>query len=852
VTSVLSGPLAPAGIAGPARSGRHDPAPPRGRIVILTEDSKPALGGIAEYLHRLALATMPYHDVLVVTSVTGADALNATLPYPHREVTWFRAQERRGGDAVPPVRYLNTLIWHLQRPRRVRALLADIHAARPDSRYVLGRLSPVTFPWCAGCDALGLPYAAIGYGLELIERLPARLARQRAAHVRRAAQWFAVSQDTRRRLIELGVPAAGVSLLTPGAGPPAPVGADAGCVVRTRLGLGGRPFLFSLGLLRRRKGIDLAIAALAALRDRHPDLLLVVAGDGPEGPALRALAQRLQVADRVIFTGEIDEATKAALFAECQVFVLPTRDEPGDVEGFGIVFLEAALHGKPVVGGNTGGVPDAVADGVTGLLVDTHDATALTAALARLLSDPALQATLGHNGRERARTEFRWEIRGRAFATRMVPGVDPPPDGPSESPDRVSPPRAPGRIARTRGAASRVRQRVAHGGSVLAALARQGRLGAYLAGHPAPADPGAAVQAMLGWLRLAFAAGRDGGAAARYDLARGWAAPYPEVTGYLIPTLLHFATDEGEADLIPLARRAGEWLARTRLPRGAICRKQWRPGNSDPSVFNTAQVIDGWCSLHALGAPHPTTAPDWVALARESGDWLVSEQEPDGSWVRHAFNGSAHSYYARVAAPLARLARATGAAAYEEAARRALDWVVSTQGPDGWFDRAGFTRDEYPTTHTIGYVLEGLVRGGLLLGDAGYIEAADRGARALLGAYRGRGMLAGRYAPGWRPCAHWRCLTGDAQVALTWVLLSRATGEVRYRKAAESIAEGLRRTIRIAPAWPEISGAVQGSWPDWGDYDRYAYPAHAAKYALDLMGELRAGAGGGREWTANP
>ena len=318
---------------------------------------------------------------------------------------------------------------------------------------------------------------------------------------------------------------------------------------------------------------------------------------------------------------------------------------------------------------------------------------------------------------------------------------------------------------------------------------------------------------------------------AGYDLTFGWDAPYPEVTGYFIPTLLDAARAFQAPSLRTTAFEAGAWLAETRLVSGAIVRKQWRPSNTTPSAFNTGQVVDGWCALAAQ-----SDDPEWAELARAAGDWLVEQQEPDGRWIRSAYNGIAHSYYTRVAWPLARVSALTGDPRYAAAARRHLDWVLTQQSADGWIESAGFDATESPTTHTIAYVLEGLLGAGELLGDDRYIAAAERGARALRAIYgtQARG-LPGRFARGWQSRAGWRCLTGDAQTALVWQRLAIRLGDGAYRAAAERMIDDLRVTVRVQPSWPEVSGAVQGSSPAWGGYDPYRYPAHAVKYTLDLL-----------------
>ena len=366
-------------------------------------------------------------------------------------------------------------------------------------------------------------------------------------------------------------------------------------------------------------------------------------------------------------------------------------------------------------------------------------------------------------------------------------------------------------------------------------LYRERNLARYVRGATAPRDDDESARALLGWTRRAFdAAGPRAGASAGYDLIGGWDAPYPEITGYFVPTLLAWSDATGDGSLETMARDAGAWLAETALPSGAICRKQWTPTNTTPSVFNTGQVLDGWCALLAR-----TGESVWREAAVRAAEWLLAEQDADGAWRRSAFNGMAHAYYTRVSWPLARLGLLVDEKRYVEAARRHLDWVLARQDTDGFIRDAGFTPDERPTTHTIAYVLEGLVEAGSLLGDHRYLRAAERGASAMRQTYRRRGYLPGRLGSGWSSRERWRCLTGDAQTGLVWARLWQVLGREEYRTSAREIADDVRATQRIRPRWPDLSGAIQGSWPHWGDYDAYRFPTHAAKFMLDLILALR-------------
>jgi hypothetical protein len=118
----------------PLAQVQSESSAPRRRIVILTEDSKPALGGIAEYLHQLALATSTTHDILIVTSVPGASAYNPAIPFQYREVRWFRGQHHRTGDGISVLRRLNTLAWHVGRPSASATSLPRSMPNSPDPR----------------------------------------------------------------------------------------------------------------------------------------------------------------------------------------------------------------------------------------------------------------------------------------------------------------------------------------------------------------------------------------------------------------------------------------------------------------------------------------------------------------------------------------------------------------------------------------------------------------------------------------------------------------------------------------------------------------------------------------------
>jgi phosphatidylinositol alpha-1,6-mannosyltransferase len=225
---------------------------------------------------------------------------------------------------------------------------------------------------------------------------------------RGAVAVIANSQNTRRLLRNAGVPDSKIHVIYPGVDPERFSPSVDGRAVRGRFAPEGGPLLLSVGRLQRRKGHDLAIAAIARLVREWPTLRYVIVGGGEEKPRLEALARDCGVARHVIFAGEAKAVDLPAYYAACDVFMLPNRLDEGDIEGFGIVFLEAAASTRPAIGGRSGGVPEAIAEGQTGLLVSGTDADELAATVHRLASDRLLARRLGLAGRDRVLREFTW------------------------------------------------------------------------------------------------------------------------------------------------------------------------------------------------------------------------------------------------------------------------------------------------------------------------------------------------------------------------------------------------------------------------------------------------------------
>jgi phosphatidylinositol alpha-1,6-mannosyltransferase len=228
---------------------------------------------------------------------------------------------------------------------------------------------------------------------------------------------IANSENTRRMLEGVGVPRTRIAVIYPGVDAARFRDGDR-AAMRDALGWRDEFILLSVGRLQSRKGHDLVIRAMPELVRARPELRYLIVGDGGERQRLEALARDLGVADAVRFAGKAADEALPHYYAAADLFVHPNRiDDDGDVEGFGMVFLEAAAAGLPVIGGNSGGVPEAVEDRVTGTLVGGRDVDEFVAAVLRLADAPALRAEMGRAGRQRVETQFSWEASVRALRT---------------------------------------------------------------------------------------------------------------------------------------------------------------------------------------------------------------------------------------------------------------------------------------------------------------------------------------------------------------------------------------------------------------------------------------------------
>ena len=348
-----------------------------------------------------------------------------------------------------------------------------------------------------------------------------------------------------------------------------------------------------------------------------------------------------------------------------------------------------------------------------------------------------------------------------------------------------------------------------------------------------PCDDETHLGAVLDWLCTAQDVLHQrfdkGGVSAGWSFDEGWLPGYPEITGYIVETFVEATKVLRRPDLTARAHRMIDWLLGLQHLDGAFPGHYGEPG-SKPVVFNTGQIIHG-----LLAGALRLDRPECLAAAVRAGCWLVSQQDEDGCWRRSQHNDIPHTYDTRASWALLRTGLIAQEKTLAEAARRHLDWALTQQAEDGWFANNAFETDVPPFTHTIAYAIQGFLESSLLLGEERYLAAARSAAYALAKLQRGDGWLAGTYGQSWAPRASYSCLTGIAQMAVNWATLALKCGQEQLIDNALLAIDYLKRRQSVAESNLVLRGGIAGSYPIWGAYARFSYPAWAAKFFADAI-----------------
>lgn len=324
----------------------------------------------------------------------------------------------------------------------------------------------------------------------------------------------------------------------------------------------------------------------------------------------------------------------------------------------------------------------------------------------------------------------------------------------------------------------------------------------------------------------------NGGIAAYYSLFTGYSESYPEVTGYIIPTLYDFARMTDGLHAVAAAEKATRWLLSLQMQTGAFPGGLHR-SEAQPSVFNTGQILQGLVRAHA-----EMNRPEILNSAISAANWLLHMQQPNGSWSGPgAYQNAAHTYYSMVAWSLAELSESSPDHQHNHpyglTAEKNLDWVLSHFRPSGWVD--GINLRGHPNyLHFIAYVLQGVFECAILRRRNDAIQAVENSAWMLLRKFETNKYLHGAYETDFKAGQRFACLTGNAQMSCVWLRLFEVTGDLRYLNAALKMNEMLKRLIPPRGS-PGTAGGVSGSFPAWGRYQPLRYISWGCKFFADAL-----------------
>lgn len=360
------------------------------RTLIVTNDFPPRQGGIQSFVHQLAVC-QPEGSVVVYAS-------------DHEGSAEFDAAQH-----FPVVRHSTGLL--VPTPGARRRVVATLRAHECTAAW-FGASAPLGLlaPSLRAAGAQRIVASTHGHEVGWAMLPVARQALRRIGHECDFITYL--GEYTRRRLRGAFGPHAVLRRLTPGVDIEMFHPEVDGSAVRARHGLSGRPVIVCVSRLVPRKGQDTLVRALPAIRAAVPDAALLLVGAGPYRDEVAALARRAGVSRHVVLTGGVPHAELPAHYAAGDVFAMPcrTRRAGMDVEGLGMVYLEASATGVPVLAGDSGGAPDAVREGETGYVVDGRDEHAVARLLITLLRDADLRARMGAAGRSWVEREWPWDV----------------------------------------------------------------------------------------------------------------------------------------------------------------------------------------------------------------------------------------------------------------------------------------------------------------------------------------------------------------------------------------------------------------------------------------------------------
>src|SRR3989338_802518 len=375
------------------------------KSLLVTLDYPPQVGGVAVYYEHLA-GEFPDGSALVLTIAEVNGKKIQETPGVIRRALLFKSKL-----FWPKWLPLLWQIWKIVRQNKIKLIQVGQILPVGTAAYILNKF-------------LKIPYMVYCHGMDVMTASQSPRKKILARKILKNAEFIAANSEfTKEKILEYGVRPQNVTIVYPCPNMKLrrevlPKEIEA---LRNKYSLLNKKIILTTGRLVERKGHDVVLGALHKLKESVPEAHYVIIGEGPMEEVVKQMVKTLGLEDSVSLIGKVSDYELAVWYEICDVFVMISRQlKNEDAEGFGIVFFEANMFGKPVVAGKSGGVAEAVLDNETGILVEPTNPNEILSAMEKLLKNPEEARQLGENGRQRVEQNFQWNKQAQPLIEKIM------------------------------------------------------------------------------------------------------------------------------------------------------------------------------------------------------------------------------------------------------------------------------------------------------------------------------------------------------------------------------------------------------------------------------------------------
>lgn len=362
------------------------------KALLITLDFPPAIGGVALYYSNLC-DRLPVDKIAVLA--------------PHRK------NEKEFDTKRKYKIFRGNLVYNYMWPKWLNAYClakASLKSSKADT-ILVGQVLPIGYIAYRLKQKKGIPYGVFCHGMDVaMQNINSHKKKWRKKILVSADYVFANSQFTKKILLEMGINENKIHIINPCPATSTEIDKQRLLQIKNEYNLQDKKVLLYVGRLTKRKGIDLVIKSLPSIVKTLPNLVYAIIGDGPERENLETLVRESNLEKHVIFTGAQDISEVKYYFNLADLFIMTTRpSKEGDLESFGMVYLEANQYGLATIATDVGGVSETVVNNETGFLLDSGDQEVIAKAVIELFTNSGLKSKLGEQGKQRVKTTFQWK-----------------------------------------------------------------------------------------------------------------------------------------------------------------------------------------------------------------------------------------------------------------------------------------------------------------------------------------------------------------------------------------------------------------------------------------------------------